>query len=806
MTTSGNRTASSLPRSSSASRLRWIAILWLAILAVALTHIVQTGYAELRWVSELSVQGSPPPAADPNSPTGYVHGQRHFLGAQERGETYRWIAAAQDFIARGPLARTHYEADPIPTGRSSLLPRLYTAWVCTVAWGLHVVTGESLPLSVERAALWEPLISHVLAFAAAAWWFGRQYGLAGAAVAGVLFAFFPPLSAQFLPGVLTARTWALLLAAAALAMNFSRRGSDVPSPALRVGSAVAAAAALWLDPAFGFPAILISAATGATAILAPNPTLPCMRWALVGSALTLAGWLIDRAPWDPAAGELRYIHPLYALAWLGLGLALDGAQHLRAHTARRKLRLLEVAASVPLIGALAYVQLSHGFKAWLYPSVWIRRLASFDSSFPFDTVFGWTARASFAEVLLLSIPVLAAAVMLALAMRQSPRSALTWLVVFTAIIVFASFRLRWCIVAALVSVPLLCELAKRDLTPRRWILGGSAATFLAALVIWQLTDPASFRHPAADREPSVTDLQALVHRHFAHWLAAHTPAQQIAALAPPELADSLVFHAGGRTLMSTAWESYPGQLAATRILSALEDTEAEAVLDAHGVTHVILPSWDNVLPLFVRKPEGDNRQPLFERLQRWLHPSYLRPLPYRLPPIPLSADGNLVVFKVTPSEDEALSLSRLAEYFVEMDRAEPAALAAGVLAKSFPDDPNAAIARATFHAFAKSPSALDRELDRLTADIAADRAPFYWDRRVQRAIVLALGRRHELARQEVTACLASATRDDLYELTPLQSYRLESLARRFRATFPTPELAGILETLGAELSPASPRR
>lgn len=788
---------------------RWFAFIWLALLAIAAVAVLRTNLTHLQWVSELSMQGSPPPPIDGNSPTGYAHGQRHFLGAQERGETYRWIAVAQDAAAKGPLATTTYESDSLPTGRPQLLPRLYLFWTYAIGWAIHVVTGDSLGLSIERAALWEPLISHLIALAGAAWFMGRRHGLAAAAMAAMVVAFFPPIASQFLPGVLTARTWALLLAALAIALNLPRSGSAKSHSPLSLGAAAAAAAALWLDPAFGFPAVLISAAFATAVVFVQRSTLPCLRWALVGSVLTLAAWLIDRAPWDPSASELRYLHPLYAFAWLGLGLALHGAQHLRANDHRRKLRGLEIAAAVPLIGALIYVQMGHAFKGWLYPSIWIRRFSSLDDSLPADHLLAWLGQASFLEAAFVAAPFLAAVALLAAAavrFRRSTSWRESWIpalaTLWLTVVLFATFRVRWSAVAILVALPLLWSLATHHFAARQRILGAIAASFVLALAMWNLALPSSWQRPSAGREPTQADLQALVYRHFAHWLASHSPPQSVAALAPPELSDSLVFHGASRVLMSTAWEAYPGQIATTRILSSLEPTEAEAVLGAHGVTHLVLPSWDKVLPLFVRKPEGEPREPLLELLQRWLHPAYLRPLPYHLPAHPGSRADHIVVFKVIPHEDEALSLSRLAEYFIEMERPEPAGLAARVLADAFPNDPNAAIARATFYASAQQPADLERELDRLASDVAADRVPFLWDRRVQRAIVFALGRRNDLARREVEACLAAASREELHELTPLQAYRLHTIARRLRITLPDPELAELLEQLARELSPA----
>src|SRR5690606_13479790 len=115
-------------------------------------------------------------------------------------------------------------------------------------------------------------------------------------------------------------------------------------------------------------------------------------------------------------------------------------------------------------------------------------------------------------------------------------------------------------------------------------------------------------------------------------------------------------------------------------------------------------------------------------------PRFLRAVPYHLPSVPGYGDQKLVVFAVTAPQDEALALSRLAEYFVEMNRPEPAALVAKTLADSFPDDPNAVIARALVHERAGNTLRFGDELTRIATDAADGKVPFAWDRRVQRAI------------------------------------------------------------------------
>lgn len=762
----------------------WIAA---ALLAFALALMLKSDLAQVKRAAALSLEGSPAPAHDAASPTGYVLGQRHFLGTHERGDTWRWIATTQQALADGLFHATPYTADNVPEGRPPLAPRLYTAWLAGLSWTLSLFTGETTALSVERAALWDPVIARLVVFGALVGFMARRHGALAAGLAGLCFALFPPVAGQFLPGVLTPRPWALLLAGTVLALSLPReRGGHA---ALGLGGSLAAGLALWLDPAFGFPVVIITALVG----LVTAGSRPFLRWSAVGAGVVCIAWVADRSPWDVAAGELRTVHPLYAFAWLGLGLALDGWQRLKAKAG--KLAWLELGAGVALVAPLVWTQFKHGYPGWLYSGAALRRLTSLDETRVFDTAFAWLGRTPALESLLLSVPLLAATTLLVRVCLRERGLRRSEVVLLGGLLLLAFFKVRWGVVVSVVALPLLWSLV----TQRRLALG-VAGVFLATLLVWGVT------RPPREAGPGPTDLTVLIHRHFAHWLASHHPGQPVAALAPPELSDSLVFHGGVRVLMSTAWEAHAGQVAASRVLSAPESSEAEAVLQSRQLTHVILTSWDPVLPLLVKPPDTADKDTLYARLQRWVLPRTLRPVPYQLPGVPGYAAQKLAVFKVTPPQDEALALSRLAEYFVEMERREPAELAAKILAQSFPDDPNAVLARALVYAQTGNRAGLERELTRLTADAEAGRVPFTWDRRVQRAILLALARKQELAKTETAACLAEASEENLFELTPLQAYRLAALARNLGLDFPDAELATLTAALGAEYHAARPGR
>lgn len=793
-----------------AQRIAWRPLLAGTVLAIVLTLLIRSDWRQVEWAKELSSQGSAAPARDPTSPTGYVLGQRHFLGTHERGETYRWIAMAQEILATHRTAPAAYAADNVPEGRPRLLPNLYAAWIAGIAQAIHLTTDAPAGICVERAALWEPLISHVFAFIALVGFMWARVGAGGAVMAALVFALFPLFSAQFLPGVLTPRTWALLLAAYSLAAALwpARGEKEVAAPGLRSG--VAAGLALWLDPAIGFPAVLITSALGFVAPRGETRPFPHARWAVVGAVIVVLAWFIDANPWDVKAGELRYVHPYYGAAWLGLAIVLDVRRRVLVSQPRWRWVVVEGMLSLALIAPLGWTQFTNGYRGWLYPSAALRRLTSLDETAVYNTGFDWLGRASFAEVVLVALPVLFGLGAGGWALRRGPAKppralAVATLVVLAGLLLAAFFRMRWTVVVCLVALPAGWQLATALPSAARRVLSAASVVYVIALVAWAQAPTVPFRQPTAGATASSADVAALVNRHFAHWLASHRPGRNPVVLTSPDLSDSIVFHGGNRTLLSTAWESYRGQVAASRVLSAPEASEAEAVLQSREITHVVLPSWDRILPLLVQKPATADRDTLYDRLQRWVLPPYLRAIPYRLPPVPGYAGEKLAVFAVTPPQDEALSLSRLAEYFVEMGRDEPATLAAKVLLESSPDDPNAVLARATVYAQIRRPADFQREMRLAAADATAGRSPFSWDRRVQRAILLALDHRLELARTEVAACLATGSRDDLFELTPLQAHRLQILATRFNCPLPDAEIARLLTALGAEYaaSPAS---
>ncbi len=791
-TDSSARPAPSVP-SPLTSRLRVFAFAVLLVLAAG--WCLHGDLKQLRWAVTLSGQGSPSPVVDTTSPSGYADDQRHLLGRVERGETYRWVQAAQSWYATGRTPTTFYLEDNAPTGRPQVLPRLYLTWVGALSYGRHLLTGEPFPLAVESAAGWEPVIAHLLAFFAVSLFAWRAHGPVAGLFAGLVLLAMPGFTGQFVPGTLTARAGAMGYAVAAVLCSVHRSESGRPGWLM---PALLAALALWLDPAFGFPAAVIS--TVVLADTGPASVQNTLLAGALGAVLSLLAWALDGEVWDLAATELRAVHPLYSMAWLGVALLAAAVVLFRQSRGHRRKALVSGLAGAAGVVPLAVAQLSRGYAGWLYSSAALRRVTSLDEEGAYAHVGAWVAGAPPLEIFSLLLPIALAITLLFLAFRTQPaeggpppRAAAFAL---TTVVVLALFHVRWIIPAAVVAVFLVLPQARRLPVAGRCILGGATALLAGFSLLIQAVAP--LRH-GENESARPADLRAMIHRHFAHWLNRHSGGEPVVALAPPELSDSLVFHGGLRVLLSTAWQSYPGHLAASRVLSAPESSEVEAVVESRDVTHIILPSWDEVTPLLV-KPAPEGKDTFHARVNRWKLPLFLKPLPYHLPPTPGYEDQKLTVLKVVPPPDEALSLVWLAEYFLEMKRPEPAGLAARALADAFPDDPNALIARALI----ASPADPVPPTEIISRVAALDRSTINalpWERRVQRSIVLALARRP--IRAELETCVADASREQLLELTPLQAHRLRVLMERAGLTFPDRELQALLAALGAEYAPRS---
>lgn len=765
-----------------------------------------------RRVAELSSEGNPAPKRDERSPTGYVRHQRYFLGAQLRGETFRWIMAAEGGSQSRAAAETSTEEGVVHSAPPRMIPAVYGAGLKAVAKCGNLFWNEPNGIAVERAALIMPLVLQGLLFAATIVGTGACFGLNAACILGGLLLLVPFVSDQLLPGVLEPRGVAMFLGGGALLFACALFNGDETARRRKVLltaiSAASAFGALWLDPAVGVPATLVITLARLLAILlrADQRTLPWLWWGTFGAALTFLGALLARVPLSLNSTELRVIHPAYAVAWFGAGYLLHTCERIRNHQWRRRVVLLNLLGSVGILALPFCIQSVLGFPGWLLPSNAMERLTVLENTPAADGVFAWYRAAPGMAVFTVLTPIafaLGGAIWIWIDAAAGERDEAD-IFAFASLLLLAcvgygAIRIRWLVIAVWVACFVLALAAVRAKDTRgvrvRYSIYLACGLSFVIACLGRLSSIKSAREQPA----AWADLEALVYRDLAQWLVKHAPPGTVGVLAPPELTDSVVYHGDFRGLITTAWESGDNALVASRIVSSVLQEEAEALMKKRRISYLVLPSWDKVLGRLVRTPEERRKYALLPRLERWAPPGVLRPIPYHMPPIEGMENQLIAVYQLVEAPDEALALSRLAEYFAEMDKDYLAAAAARILGTSFPGDPNAAIARALVFSKVGDRAAFDGEVSKVEAAKTNGEGALDWDRQVARAIVLALAGRHDVAATATAKCLETASESRLYSLTPLEIYRLNVLAKSYGLAYPTPATSALARELSDQL-------
>lgn len=232
-----------------------------------------------------------------------------------------------------------------------------------------------------------------------------------------------------------------------------------------------------------------------------------------------------------------------------------------------------------------------------------------------------------------------------------------------------------------------------------------------------------------------------------------------------------------------------------RILSASTPEEAQELMGIHGVTHIILPSWDPFMDAYAQVGAGQVGGTFLERLHQWNIPHWLKPVPYLMPTVAGVEGQSAIVFEVVDEQDDATALSRIAEYFVDMGQLD-LATKAGEGLRRFPADLGALVARAQVQLAAGEADAFAKSADVIVRRIAggADR-DLQWDQRIGLAVVLAQAHRVDLARPRLEECLAELDADKLRLLSTTLLYRLQVLRKALNLNISDPTLRALSRQL-----------
>lgn len=799
------------------------------LLALGFTIWVDTRRIQhLGHIATLTRGESVPSAA---SPTGYAGGIRERVLSDHEGRSYEWIAQTQRMLAEGRWRVRQIDEENAPFGRATHAASPYKWWLGLVAWCDQLLHGHPPGQAVERAALFADPLLHLLIVAGITLFSARHFGALPASLIAIGGAMLFPFAAVFLPGLPDDSSLGVACALGSLLpLLTGLRALDRPAGDSATKTDVRGQAAsfwfslagvfggfgIWISPASQVPLVL-GIALGALPVawirrppgkdgIVCQP-LPWRAWSLSGTVTVLAASLIEFFPHHLGDWELRAVHPLYGLGWIGGGelLAHTTGWMQQGGSAWKPRDLVITLLALAAVLAVPFVMIKTGNPAFLTADFLSFRLTKLPDGILAANLAAWIkgdGLTSTAWATLLPLGLLIPAIWLA-ARRQTGTALRSTLALMLGVVLpalaLAYFQLKWW---SLLDVVLLVGLTAShgpddSLPTRRWLWAGCVSLILL---------PGAFQlMPAGKALPentlTVPEAVGLVERDLAHWLAKHGSADGPAlVLAPPNLTTTLNYYGGLRGLGTLSWENQPGLAFAIRIAISTSRPETIALLRQRGVTHIVIPSWDAFFDSYLKSASMQIGEMFYRSLNRWALPAWLRPVPYQLPSIPGFEKQFVRIFEVVDEQDEPVAASRLTEYFIEQAEWENARASHQTLLK-YPADFGVLVTRAQLWAALSDATNFTPVFELLLSRLAggADRY-LPWDRRVSLAVVLARGKRLDLAREQMQRCLAGVTEDRLRFLTTDSLYHLLVLNKTLGLEIADPQLRALaLDLLPAEV-------
>lgn len=787
------------------SARRWTLVIALAVVVAMAGHAIRIWH--VNQVSRLAEGDAI--AIDANSPTGYEAGARRIVIPKRSAESFQWIMQAQKMLADGSWRVERIDYDNAPEGRAVRSPSLYRWWLVTIASIDHALLGSPEGIAVERAALIADPVAQVVFIILTALFIARYFGGWSAALFSVGCVATFPLGGAFAPGqpddsvfVIVFAVWSVLPLVAGLVQLSKGEGEEALRTCRRLFAigGIAGGLGLWIGVATELPVLLgIAIAAAATRwiydrrrhddstdVLAP---LPWRAWALAGALVVLVAWLLERSPglFEPASWRADFAHPLYALAWLGCGELLVFLDTRRSQTGKR--RIVTLALAVAAIAGLGYTMVFRaGVSAWSEDAASIRltRLAIGPDALG---VLGWIREADglgfIAIALVPCFLLIAALVALARVRGSAPSVLLLSIAIGPALVAFgfALLRLGWW--NQLDSLLLVVAVAVLSLAPISRRLRGAVVGVVTLSSILGLFLVTPNLNPRTWSAVNRAELETLIERHLAQWLAARAAAPGAVTLAPPEVTIALAFYGGLRGLGTPYPENYDGVAAAVRLCAASTPDEARAMAEGREIEYVVHPSWDLFLEQYARLGSNQPENSFIANLNRWLPPRWLEPVAFQLPTVQGFEGEWVVVFRTVEMQDNASAIARLVEYFLDAGRSQQAAQAQSALASGFPDELATHIAGAQVAASRGERGAFGRELAAILAAIEAGSHEYLpWDLRVSMSLMLAGGKRFEEAKTQLEACIETITTERIKRLSPGSLNGLLLLSKAMNLEFP----------------------
>lgn len=612
-----------------------------------------------------------------------------------------WVLHCESLLKSGGLRARHTELDNAPDGREVHWSSLLIWLLAGLANLLSFFNGLPAWKNVAEAALLAGPVMLVSAVVLLGTLVGRRFGWLAASVLAVAFLTNPSIYHTFHcgeadhHGIVLVFGMACILSLVAGGSGFilpkGRRdsvglgGHFLPMPAavtwFRV-SGVFGAAALWISAATAIP-ILGACALGGIATSwvgrtdrpkgSSAPELWTV-WGVAGCLGSLSFYALEYFP-DQMGWRLEVNHPLYAFAWLGGGFlmgrivrAIGGGRFFDD----RPWDSLRVFGCVCLVGLpVGLIALLPQRVFWVSDPFLLALHQEYIQEFQNMITFVRSSGSSLSWGLHYAWPLFAIAASIILWWRNEltlwGKHALVLLMPPTLVMqALALYQVRWA--SASMGIWSLCVLvlfvgSAKPGSSSRPILAGIGIVVVAWFaLIFSLTpqlvsqfekEKSCLAHPIKEEVGN-----GLILRDIAHRLIQSSPARLPVVLSGPNSSTELAYHAGVRTLGTLYWENMPGLKRAAAIFTARDEKVALARLTEAGVTHIVVPSWDNFIEAYSRlyskyeDPSHPEGKMFFEEILSGRScPQWLRPFAYPIPTDSGLDASSVKIFAVIPEQN-----------------------------------------------------------------------------------------------------------------------------------------------------------
>lgn len=643
-------------------------IVFIICLALSLGFVAMDSQWRISQIKAASALAQP--AVDP---------PKQQLGSQERHtilppasmDARWWIIFAEQMKREGGWRLRSSQFDNAPDGREihwSSAP----LWILT---GLSRLIDDS-PVGVQTAALYFGPVTFFFFLIPLSLLVFRTFGGFPAAVFSLASAGFFPFFQFFRGGEADHHG---LVAACALAMVLflliahrqqpiappvknAKRGKSDSTPTTDsknhtarwiIASGLAGAAGLWISTASLIPALVGCGLSAlAIALFLPQESFPppwWRLWGLAGGVGSLFFYLLEYFP-HHLGWRMEVNNPLYAAAWAGAGFILEAltrALSNRGALIPSKKGALFLSLSILAVGAPAVV-----IVFWKDSTFWVSDRFLYDLHRYYIREFQGlgaylTGDGSTRFALTYILPT-ALALLVAISLyfsryiSNSQRSVILLAVGPALALQILSFsQMRWAGNACalwIVLIVALTEILATASFPKWWRIPAGAA-FLLVISFYPFQSIATARQIA--NSPQAVDkefLPPLVTHDIALRINRSSPDKTPVILSGPTSSTEMAYYGGGKTLGTLYWENKPGLEAAANIYATTDEATFKSMLEKHGITHLVIFSWDSFAQSYVRLWRSLDRDAeardacLAGYLEgRRPQPLWLRPLYYSIP-------------------------------------------------------------------------------------------------------------------------------------------------------------------------------